>query len=134
MRDHVAPGLRSLGFKGSGQAYQLPSESHWALLGFQKGPASDARAIVFTANLQVVLRSRWEAERHGRSWMPERPTATTGWPFAWWVRLGELIPGGDEIWWEVSAGKDTTQLADAILWAVEDYGLPAMRATCTDLS
>jgi hypothetical protein len=33
MREQVAPKLRVLGFKGSGQKFVLASDSHWALLG-----------------------------------------------------------------------------------------------------
>ena len=29
----VAPGLRAMGFKGSGQNYRVPSDDYWALLG-----------------------------------------------------------------------------------------------------
>ncbi len=32
----ISPALRSLGLKGSGGRYELPSVTHWALLDFQK--------------------------------------------------------------------------------------------------
>jgi hypothetical protein len=31
IRDHIAPALREMGFKGSGQNYALPSETHWGV-------------------------------------------------------------------------------------------------------
>jgi hypothetical protein len=31
------------------------------------------------------------------------------------------------LWWEIEAGTDPSELADAIVWAVQDYVLPAMR-------
>jgi hypothetical protein len=56
MKTQVAPALRGLGFKGSGQNYELPSPGHWAMLGFQKSAWSDASALRFTVNVLVVSR------------------------------------------------------------------------------
>ncbi len=42
VKDLISPALRTMGFKGSGGRYQLPSEDQWALLGFQKSTFSDA--------------------------------------------------------------------------------------------
>jgi hypothetical protein len=57
MKTLIAPGLRALGFKGSGQNYQLPSDDHWAMLGFQKSVSSDSETIRFTINVLVVSRA-----------------------------------------------------------------------------
>jgi hypothetical protein len=54
IREHVAPALREMGFKGSGQNYSLPSETHWVSLWFQKSAYSDALRIRFTVHLLVV--------------------------------------------------------------------------------
>ena len=109
------------------------------LLGFQAHDlASDKRRVRFTVNLQVIRRAWWEEQRQGeRPWFPERPTANTTYAsdrhdYVWWQRLGELIPPDPhEIWWEVRAGMDTTQLADAIVWAIDEYGLPALKQRAT---
>jgi Domain of unknown function (DUF4304) len=124
----VAPGLRAIGFKGSGQNYRLPSDDHWAMLGFQKSTSSDPTHVRFTANVVVVSRSSWDAVRAESPHLPERPTATTYWgTYVWQKRIGELLPDGEDMWWDVEAGADEAELADAIVWAVRDYVLPAMR-------
>jgi Domain of unknown function (DUF4304) len=124
----IAPGLRAVGFKGSGQNYRLPSDDYWAMLGFQKSTSSDASHVRFTGNVVVVSRSGWDAIRAESPHLPERPTATTYWgTFVWQKRIGELLPGGEDQWWEVEAGSDAAELADAILWAIRDYVLPAMQ-------
>jgi Domain of unknown function (DUF4304) len=124
----IAPGLRALGFKGSGQNYRLPSDDYWAMLGFQKSTSSDASHVRFTGNVVVVSRSGWDAVRAESPHLPERPTATTYWgTFVWQKRIGALLPGGEDLWWEVEAGSDAAELADAILWAIRDYVLPAMK-------
>jgi hypothetical protein len=75
-----------------------------------------------------VSRDDWDAARSERPHLPERPTATTYWgTFVWQKRIGELLPGGEDLWWDIEAGGDTTELADAIVWAVRDCVLPAVR-------
>jgi hypothetical protein len=76
----------------------------------------------------VVSRSAWDAARAERPHLPERPTATTYWgTYVWQKRIGELLPGSEDMWWDVEAGADAAGLADAIVWAVRDCVLPAMR-------
>jgi Domain of unknown function (DUF4304) len=98
------------------------------MLGFQKSTSSDASDIRFTANVLVVRRSAWDAARAESRHLPERPTATTYWgTYVWQKRVGELLPGGEDMWWDVEAGDAAAELADAIVWAVRDYALPAIR-------
>jgi hypothetical protein len=124
----IAPGLRAIGFKGSVRTTGCLSDDHWAMLGFQKSTSSDATHVRFTANLLVVSRSAWDAARAESPHLPERPTATTYWgTYVWQKRIGELQPGGEDMWWDVEAGDDAAELADAIVWAVRDYVVPAMR-------
>ena len=56
MKEEIAPALRRLGFKGSGQRYELPSPTHWALLGFQKSAYSDSPEVRFTVNVTIAGR------------------------------------------------------------------------------
>jgi hypothetical protein len=78
IRDHIAPALREMGFKGSGQNYALPSETHWVSLWFQKSAYSDARKIRFTLHLLVVGKDEWEAIRETNDRAPERPRGFWG--------------------------------------------------------
>jgi Domain of unknown function (DUF4304) len=118
-----------LGFKGSGQNYELPSPDYWAMLGFQKSAFSDSRELSFTLNVLVVSRQVWEQMRAERSDLRPRPTATTYWgDFCWQHRIGELLPGEHrDLWWDLSEQTDVSALTDAVLWAIRDYLLPAMR-------
>jgi len=93
MRQHVAPELRRMGFRGSGQSFVLPSEDHWVLLGFQRSRSSSAEAVRFTVNTTVVSKQEWAQARERASYLPERPTANTSYgTFAWWKRIGRLSP------------------------------------------
>jgi len=72
MRDEIAPALRELGFKGSGQVYLLPSETHWAMLSFQKSASSDAAGVRFAVNFDVTTKQEWEHRRRAFG-APARP-------------------------------------------------------------
>jgi hypothetical protein len=131
MKTQIAPRIRALVFKGSGQKYELRSPHYWALLGFQKSAFSDASQIRFTVNVAVVSRPAWDAARKDWPDLPTRTTADVPQGPVWWRRLGQLIHDGQEIWWVLGAVIDTAELAAAVLWAVEDYALPALRAQMT---
>ena len=65
LRDLVSPALRSAGLKGSGGRYQMPSQSCFALVGFQRSHWSTGSAVQFTVNLMVVSREVWNSGGHG---------------------------------------------------------------------
>jgi hypothetical protein len=128
MSEQVAPKLRALGFKGSGQRFTLPSESHWAILGFQRSAWGDSKKGQFTINLTVVSKEAWEASRTERPYRgaAPQPNAFEGVP-AWEERIGSLIPGDLDRWWEVRGGGPTEQVAAEVLSVIEEYALPEMR-------
>jgi hypothetical protein len=129
LRDHVAPALRDMGFKGSGKAYRLDDEQCWIQLGFQASVSSTADAVRFTINLRVVAKDVWDRMREERSYMPARPAPNVVYgPFEWWQRIGRLMPGGQDTWWTLKAGQPGACLAGEVIDAIRDYALPAMLA------
>jgi hypothetical protein len=133
MKAQVAPALRALGFKGSGQKYELSSPDHWAMLGFQKSAWSDASALRFTVNVLVVSRADWETARTQRSYVPARPIANRLWgDFVWQRRIGTLLPGHEDFWWEFDANSKTADLAAEVVSAIEEFALPAIREQIRD--
>lgn len=129
IKTQLGPGLRALGFKGSGRNYELPCPDHWAMLGLQGWKWSDSSEARFTINLLVVPRSVWEEERAQLPYLgaKPKPNQMPG-TFAWWERIGIVMPEREDKWWRVMAGMDTEGLSREVLLAVESYGLPAMRA------
>lgn len=132
MRERIAPALRELGCKGSGQTYVLPSEDYWALIGFQKSSQGDARSTRFTINVTVVARREWAQARLEQQHLPERPSPITrfGEP-AWQVRIGRLLPdasgGWSDRWWDVPAEGAADRTVAEVIEAIRDHALPAMR-------
>ena len=129
MRDGIAPHLRRLGFKGSGQAYALPSDTCWALLGFQKWRYSDSKDLKFTVNLSVVSKAAWERARSEHSWLPARPAPNAQYAAdtpMWNQRIGRLLPGDEDRWWEMSAASSAVRLVDEVVKAIRDFALPTL--------
>jgi hypothetical protein len=128
MKEEVAPSLRRLGLRGSGQTFALPSETHWALIGFQRSFLSSADELSFTINLTVVSKRAWEKAREGDSSIGgERPAPNgTHRPPVWWYRIGSLLPGGGDHWWSLTGGAATESLASEVVAAIRDHALPEM--------
>jgi hypothetical protein len=92
MKDDVAPRLRRLGLKGSGGRFHLPSDTCWALLGFQRSAWNDADHVRFTVNLTCVAKAAWEAARETKG-LSERPLPNVRYGlFAPSTRIGDLRP------------------------------------------
>ena len=129
LRDLVSPAMRSAGLKGSAGHYQMPSPAYFALIGFQKSKYSTASAIEFTINLKAVSRKVWDRAQEDMSWLPKSPTANCRYPVAeWTVRIGQLMPGTQDHWWQLRPGQPLDPLAAEVIGALTGYGLPALRS------
>jgi len=126
MRYDIAPALRALGFKGSGQVYVLPSDTHWAMLNFQKSALrSDAEQIFFAVNFDVSTKEEWNQRRRAFG-APERPSPS------WFSRMGidDQSPhgGGVQHWWHLRVESPIQALVDDVITRIKNEALPAMRA------
>ena len=119
--------LRAEGFTGSAGNYRLPSQSHWALISFQKSTASNRGAVKFTLNLKVVSYREYESLREEHPFYSAKPSPNVGLE-GWTRRIGQLLPSGQDTWWTLQAGQPTANPADEVLAALRDHGLPALRA------
>ncbi len=130
LRDELAPRLRGLGFKGSGHAFSIPDDAHWISLGFQKSQFSDGEALRFTVNVTVANKAVWARMRQERTYLPAKPAPNTLYgDYAWSRRIGQLLPGGQDQWWELRADSpDSRTVAALVAAAVHDYVMPAITA------
>jgi hypothetical protein len=133
LRGQIAPRLRALGFQGSGAVYRLPDAAVWRQIGFQRSRSSTAAVVRFTINLTRADKARWEAARVRDPWIGARPSGSTRYALPpevhQAVRIGQLMPGPGDIWWEVVAGQDTTTLAEAVVGAIERYAVAWLRGS-----
>jgi hypothetical protein len=126
LKQEVAPALRRLGFKGSGQRYELPSVTHWAIVGFQKFSWSDQQRVEFTLNITVVGKDAWARAREKRPYLSAKPSANVGGGVGWEERIGNLMPKNEEQRWAVTPDRPTESVAGDVVGAIRDFALPAM--------
>lgn len=105
MKTTFAPALREAELRGSGGRFELPSETCWAQLGFQKSAYSDGQEVRFTVNVSVIRRDDWSAQVKSKPYLGRRPTPTARYgPWADQARIGQLTPDGEDKWWRLVRG------------------------------
>ncbi len=128
LRYDLGPTLRAAGFKGSGSNFHLPSDSHFAMIGFQKSQYSDRDSLKFTINLKVVPKAVWEGIRQQRPHLPVKPLPSTQYGnFEWHERIGLLMPERTDRWWWVHRDEDNTETFAQVKEALLRIGVPALR-------
>ncbi|PUA78997.1 DUF4304 domain-containing protein [Nocardioides currus] len=125
MRESFAPALRSAGLKGSGGRFELPSETHWSLLGFQKSSHSDSNRLEFTVNLSVISRQVWEEQAPTRAHRGTKPAPSTFYgSWADQTRIGLLTPSGEDLWWSLDRGEDPRVVEEHVVSTLLDLAVP----------
>jgi uncharacterized protein DUF4304 len=125
---NIRPRLKALGFRGSGSTFVWPDDNYFAQIGMQKSAYSDSHVLKFTMNVTVAELTAWEKERESRTYLPKKPAPNRKYgSFIWQERIGRLLPGGQDKWWEMSSEQDWTSLADEVVTAITDFALPAMK-------
>lgn len=127
IKDRISPALRAEGLTGSGGRYSVRSNTHWALVGFQKSSYSDRREVQFTINLMVVRRDEWQMLAAKNSYFPAKPSASLGYGPVMPKRIGSLVGDGADKWWRLFGGQDVDLVAADVLTDLRDAGLPWLR-------
>ena len=127
IRDVVAPALRELGFRGSGQRFVLPDPERWLVVGVQRNRWNDASSLRFTVNLTAVGKQVWSEARVAATWLPAEPAANATYPIGRTTRVGALLPNPHDLWWELTPGVDGAAIAAEVVDAIRTVGLPWLR-------
>lgn len=134
MRDDIAPGLRELGFKGSGKRFYLPDTDHYAVVSFHTNKTVFPDRVKFTLNVSIVDKASWERARAVSPALPQQPSAVASYGLddgVWWQPVGMFV-GGHERWWTLdAAGTRREFVAREVLGAVQDAVLPVLRQRLT---
>jgi uncharacterized protein DUF4304 len=129
LKERVAPALRDMGFKGSGQNYHLPVPGHFALLGFQKMRFGTRHDVMFTINLLACSHADWTALAEANPYHGAKPILGAHYEGPIWSRrIGFLMPEPHDHWWQVLDDTDTDALAEEVIAVLRDLGVPALRA------
>lgn len=118
LRDHVAPRLRQLGFKGSGTTFRRRVEDTWQVVNFQSSQWSDRTRVSLTINLGVGI-----DRLPNPSGVPWKPAGPLEYQCQFHARAGALARGGRDYWWTVKPGTSPKRLAAKLIQPVEEHGL-----------
>lgn len=128
IKDEISPAMREHGLVGSGGRYAMKSDSHWALVGFQKSRYSDRAEVQFTVNLLAVSRDEWQSLIAEHPHYGAKPSASV--LYAEPVRstrIGYLLEDPEDRWWRIYDGQDIDRVRSEVISALIERGLPWLR-------
>jgi hypothetical protein len=134
LRDLVAPGLRELGFTGSGKRFALrpaTENGDFGLLGIRGWPYNDATLARFTLNVAFYTAEEWAlaqatAEHNGLA--RTVPSPNEQYFCGWTTRVGYLYEPGHDHWWGVRDEADAQLVAADVIRVVRTYVVPQLTA------
>jgi len=135
LRDKVGPGLRGLGFAGSGNAFALRTDGFsrdHALLGVRSWRYNDAALTRFTLNVSFYGAEDWDTAQATAKRLGLRPQAKPSpneeYFCGWSERIGFLYEPGHDHWWAVQNAADAQLVAADVIHVVKTYALPQLTA------
>lgn len=132
LRDHIGPGLRAIGFKGSRGAYTADRRGAYVGLGFQRSAFGDREHTSFTINITVAPVAAWNAARAAHPGLGVRPAPSSVYlehlfgTNSWQARIGRLVPKGGTHWWTLTPQTDVGVLGLEVVETVRAFALPAI--------
>ncbi|RKR73394.1 DUF4304 domain-containing protein [Frondihabitans australicus] len=128
LRDRVGPGLRELGFAGSGNTWRLRGDAgDWAVVNFQKSQWGSSQAVRFYINMLFVLEPMREFLV---DYEQRRPSRIPGrFDHVWEKRLDRLPRKGLSMRqiWDFADGADAEGVAAEVVSTVEVAAMPTFR-------
>src|SRR5918994_5577149 len=99
-----------------------PSRSHRSARP-QRHSAAQHRQ--FTVNLSVIDREVWAEQTSANPHLSKNPTPSTHYgSWAEQVRIGQLTPSGEDLWWYLKCGDEPDALAEKVVSALLDLAVP----------
>jgi hypothetical protein len=115
--EETAKKVAQLGFRRRGSILRVVSQGNAGLIDFQKSTMSSAERILFTINLAVVCGALLEPDRNSVE-KARSPDAHVR------QRIGFLMPGCPDKWWELAERTDASGLAAEVSELVVAEGAP----------
>lgn len=127
---NLAPGIRALGFFGTGLRFRLDGDDCCGELVLEQTRSFSARTVRFTLLVGVISRDEWSAQLRVRPYYPTSEITRTE-RTSWQAPIGDLVtvsgyPVGD-LWWELEVGKPFKGMAAEIISTVREFALPAIQ-------
>ena len=126
LKNEIGPELRKLGFRGSGQVFEYKVDDWWAQLGFQKSQWNEAKTVSFTMNVSAISKKDWAAAISQKPQLPMKPSPSVHYGIGWQKRIGSLIPGGKDKWWEITPDSSLSNVSKEVIEVVRKVVVPEL--------
>jgi hypothetical protein len=121
--------LREHGFAGSGQDFHRRIDGNWAAINVQRARYSTADDVGFTVNLGTAS----TAVRVEEGFAADDPAREID--CHWRLRIGALLPGGQDTWWTVRSGMlavETEILGTTLAGHLVELAIPELERMAPD--
>lgn len=108
---------RDLGFSRERNTFRRSDRGNTALIQVQKSSKSERTRVSFTVNLGVFSAAATTGDP------PRRPSLED---CHWRERIGFLLPGRRDTWWEVDATTNVDRLKAELVTYLRSYALPVL--------
>jgi hypothetical protein len=126
LKTEIAPELRAEGFRGRLPTLLCESESHTALVNFQKRSDSSRESVLFTVNLGVASKRLLPYVRAYKG------QSLTWGDCQWTERLNRLSPTPRDEWWTLDCVTDIDQLGEEIRGLLLGIAIPHLKSLMND--
>jgi hypothetical protein len=116
VKSHIAPGLKSRGFRKDRYLWSLQQDELVQFVALQSSRWSHGDEGEFTFNLGVHWPTPYE----------DLIGARLPYHYLFWRRIGWLIPLQKDYWWNVSRASDLDAIGRQVIETVTGFGLPAL--------
>ena len=125
LRTRIAPRLRTLGFKGSGNSFAIAKGDYGVGINFQKNKWSTRDSVTFDVNLSVGHQANNESFQRenvvARQLGKEIEVPTSG---NFFTRLSQLCEPKGNFPWTVTPGGPNDEVARDVVEAIQLYFMP----------
>lgn len=109
--------LSKSGFKKSGNVFRLVAGENSAVIEFQKSRGNTSEILVFTINIAIVVGRLLNGEGEN----VQKARAIDG---HLRERIGTLLPGQQDKWWEITQATDAKGLAAEVSTIASEVAVP----------
>jgi hypothetical protein len=113
----TAEQLKKLGFKRKGLIFRLFTDDNCGFVGFQRSTTNTKDRIKFTVNTGVICGELLDVG-------PSGLLKANIWDAHVHVRIGSLLPEGDDKWWEIVSATDSDNLSQEIPGLILKHAVP----------
>jgi hypothetical protein len=115
----VGEALLAFGYRKSGAILRKIAGSNAAIIEFQKSRDSSREVVQFTINLAIVCGKLLDPDRASLG----KAKAMEG---HFRMRIGEALPGNEDLWWNIAADSNAEALAHEISRTLIERAVPLL--------